>query len=160
MLICRHSANYESTVTCDDNHVWSNSSITYGNLDELPTFIATQRRSAQEHLFTTTADPANLQRKQLATYNLVKHHSETNDPTPLRIIVSGTAGTGKSYLIQCLRLLLHNKVHVVAPTGVAAYNVDGNTLHSFCVYLLEENSRIWKENSSADYSSHWLGCSI
>lgn len=65
MLICRHNANYESTVNCDDNHVWSNSSITYGNLDELPTFIATQRRSAQECLFTTTADPANLQRKQL-----------------------------------------------------------------------------------------------
>ena len=46
------------------------------------------------------------------------------------MIVSGTAGTGKSYLIHCLRLLLQDKVRVVAPTGVAAFNVDGNTLHS------------------------------
>ena len=131
MLICRHNPNYQSTVDCDDDHVWSASSTAYTNLDELPTFIATQRQSAQERQFTTTADPANLQGIQLATYNLIKHHLESNDPSPIRMIVSGTAGTGKSYLIHCLRLLLHNKVHVVAPTGVAAYNVDGNTLHSF-----------------------------
>ena len=49
---------------------------------------------------------------------------------PLRMIVSCTAGTGKSYLIHCLRLLLQDKVCVVAPTGVAAFNVDGHTLHS------------------------------
>ena len=55
---------------------------------------------------------------------------ESNETTPLQMIVSGTAGTGKSYLIHCLRLLLKDKVRVVAPTGVAAFNVDGNTLHS------------------------------
>ena len=46
------------------------------------------------------------------------------------MIVSGTAGTAKSYLIHCLRLLLQHKFRVVAPTGVAAFNVDGHTLHS------------------------------
>ena len=74
------------------------------------------------------------QGKQLAAYNLVKNHIESDDSTPLHIIISGTAGTGKSYLIHCLRLLLHDKVRVVAPTGVEAFNVDGNTLHSL-LYL-------------------------
>ena len=46
------------------------------------------------------------------------------------MIVSGTAGTGKSYLIHCLRLLLQNQLCVAAPTGVAAFNIDGHTLHS------------------------------
>ena len=55
---------------------------------------------------------------------------ETNVSVPLRIIVSGTAGTGKSYLINCLRVLLREKVCVAAPTGIAAFNIDGNTLHS------------------------------
>ena len=55
---------------------------------------------------------------------------QLSDPQPLRMIVSGTAGTGKSYLIHCLRLLLQDKVHVAAPTGVAAFNIDGLTLHS------------------------------
>jgi ATP-dependent DNA helicase PIF1 len=42
------------------------------------------------------------------------------------MIISGTAG----YLINCLRLQLQDKVRVAAPTGVAAFNVDGHTLHS------------------------------
>ena len=46
------------------------------------------------------------------------------------MIVSGTAGTGKSYLIKCLRLLLNERVRVAAPTGVAAFNIEGHTLHS------------------------------
>ena len=44
--------------------------------------------------------------------------------------MSGTAGTGKSYLIQCLKLLLKDRLCVAAPTGVAAFNVDGYTLFS------------------------------
>ena len=46
------------------------------------------------------------------------------------MIVSGTAGTGKSYLIHCLRLILQCQLVVAAPTGVAAFNIDGYTLHS------------------------------
>ena len=60
---------------------------------------------------------------------------ETNDPTPFPIIISGIAGTGKSYLIHCLKLLLQHKVYVVASTGVAALNIDGNSLHSLLCLL-------------------------
>lgn len=42
----------------------------------------------------------------------------------------GTAGTGKSFLIQCLRLLLGDILKVAAPTGVASFIIDGTTLHS------------------------------
>lgn len=78
-------------------------------------------------MFTTTQQ---LQGKQLQAYTIASQHVEAVDPTPLRMIISGTAGTGKSYLINCLRLLLRDKVRVAAPTGVAAFNVDGHTLHS------------------------------
>ena len=130
MLICHRNADYGNNSDCDDDHDWSASSIAYPNLEELPSFITRQRQSAPERSFNTTADPTHLQGKQLATYSLVQQHMESNDTDPLRMIVSGTAGTGKSYLIHCLRLLLQDKVRVVAPTGVAAFNVDGNTLHS------------------------------
>ena len=85
-------------------------------IQELPRFIIRQCQltAEQEHNFTTAADPTSLQGKQLSTYNLVKQHVYSNDATPLRVIVSGTAGTGKSYLIHCLRLLLKDKVCVVA----------------------------------------------
>ena len=88
-------------VGVDDDHNWSTSSAAYPNLEELPTFIIRQRESAQQRPFTTTADPVCVQGKQLATYNLVKSHLESNNTTPFRMIVSGAAGTGKSYLIHC-----------------------------------------------------------
>ena len=45
-------------------------------------------------------------------------------------MVLGTTGTGKSYLIHCLRHLLGATVRVLAPTGVAAVNIGGAILHS------------------------------
>ena len=44
--------------------------------------------------------------------------------------MSGTAGTGKLYLIGCLAKLLQTAVKIMAPTGVAAFNIHGYTLHS------------------------------
>ena len=63
-------------------------------------------------------------------YQDVQAHLESDRVEPLRMIVSGTAGTGKSFLISCLRGLLGERVRVAAPTGVAAFNVHGCTLHS------------------------------
>ena len=50
-----------------------------------------------------------------------------NPPQPC-MIVSGTTGTGKSYSIGCLKE--QDEVRLLAPTGVAAFNIHGCTLHS------------------------------
>ena len=71
-----------------------------------------------------------LHGKQLQVYTIIQQHQSAINPSPLRMIVSGTAGTGKSYLIHCLQLLLQCQLMVAAPTGVAAFNIDGHTLHS------------------------------
>jgi ATP-dependent exoDNAse (exonuclease V) alpha subunit len=47
------------------------------------------------------------------------------------MFVTGKAGTGKSTLLQLFRNTTHKKVAVLAPTGVAALNVQGQTIHSF-----------------------------
>jgi ATP-dependent exoDNAse (exonuclease V) alpha subunit len=47
------------------------------------------------------------------------------------LFVTGRAGTGKSTLLKCLRDLLDGETVVVAPTGLAAVNVGGQTIHSF-----------------------------
>ena len=47
------------------------------------------------------------------------------------IFVSGKAGTGKTTLIGYLREIIAGNVVVVAPTGVAALQVKGVTIHSF-----------------------------
>ena len=130
MLICHHNADLQTNTDSHKDVDWTQSAQAYPNLEELPTFITQQRQSAAEHSFTTTADPQHLQGKQPLAYTLVQEHAEAEVLPPLRMIVSGTAGTGKSYLIHCLRLLLGNRVRVTAPTSVAAFNIEGHTLHS------------------------------
>ena len=59
------------------------------------------------------------------------------DYVPLRLTVCGGGGTGKSVIIKmivtAMRKLFNTNdaVHVFAPTGSAAHNVDGKTPHSF-----------------------------
>lgn len=47
------------------------------------------------------------------------------------LFVTGRAGTGKSTLLRALRDQLAAEMVVVAPTGLAAINVGGQTIHSF-----------------------------
>ena len=47
------------------------------------------------------------------------------------VFVTGKAGTGKSTLLRYFRAHTSKKIVVLAPTGVAALNVEGETIHSF-----------------------------
>lgn len=47
------------------------------------------------------------------------------------IFLTGKAGTGKSTLLQYFRQKTKKKLAVLAPTGVAAVNIRGQTIHSF-----------------------------
>lgn len=47
------------------------------------------------------------------------------------VFVTGRAGTGKSTLLRYFRETTQKSVVVLAPTGVAALNVGGQTIHSF-----------------------------
>lgn len=53
------------------------------------------------------------------------------EKTQSGVFVTGRAGTGKSTLLQLFRQTTNKKVAVLAPTGVAALNVQGQTIHSF-----------------------------
>jgi len=47
------------------------------------------------------------------------------------LFVTGRAGTGKSTLLKAMRELIAEEMVVLAPTGLAAVNVGGQTIHSF-----------------------------
>ena len=78
----------------------------------------------------------------------------SDDKSP--ILVTGEAGTGKSTLVNYIKTLkdVGNTV-VLAPTGVAALNVGGQTIHSFFRFpfqIIDENAladqrpnRLWKK---------------
>jgi ATP-dependent DNA helicase PIF1 len=52
--------------------------------------------------------------------------------TGRHIFITGRAGTGKSTLLEYFRETTRKAAAVLAPTGVAALNVRGQTIHSFC----------------------------
>ncbi|HQS84268.1 MAG: AAA family ATPase [Alphaproteobacteria bacterium 16-39-46] len=51
--------------------------------------------------------------------------------TSQNIFITGRAGVGKSTLLTYFREQTKKKIAVLAPTGVAAINVQGQTIHSF-----------------------------
>ncbi|RMG88215.1 MAG: AAA family ATPase [Bacteroidetes bacterium] len=48
------------------------------------------------------------------------------------LFLTGRAGTGKSTFLRLFRKTTRKKMIVLAPTGIAALNVGGQTIHSFC----------------------------
>lgn len=55
---------------------------------------------------------------------------EKMESTTNNIFITGKAGTGKSVLLQYFKQNSSKRLVVVAPTGVAALNVGGQTIHS------------------------------
>lgn len=53
------------------------------------------------------------------------------EKTDKGVFITGRAGTGKSTLLRLFRTTTRKKLVVLAPTGVAALNVKGQTIHSF-----------------------------
>ena len=63
-------------------------------------------------------------REYLAAYDYLKEGDG-------HLFVTGRAGTGKSTLLTCLKDIIADEMVVLAPTGLAAVNVGGQTIHSF-----------------------------
>lgn len=59
-----------------------------------------------------------------AILDLIESHHEN-------LFITGRAGTGKSTLLSLLKKTTRKNAAVVAPTGLAALNVGGQTIHSF-----------------------------
>ncbi|MFT4307570.1 MAG: AAA family ATPase [Microbacterium sp.] len=68
-------------------------------------------------------DAIGLSAEQEALFRLIEDTRE-------HVFVTGRAGTGKSTLLQHLAWNTQKQIAVCAPTGVAALNVEGQTIHS------------------------------
>lgn len=76
-------------------------------------------------------------RERLLDKEPVKINEEFNDILDLienehhHLFITGRAGTGKSTLLSILKKTTRKNAAVLAPTGIAALNVGGQTIHSF-----------------------------
>lgn len=78
------------------------------------------------YLITITA-----MNNQLDFNPIFKRALELMENTTSNVFVTGRAGTGKSTLLNYFRDHTKKNAVVLAPTGVAAVNIQGQTIHSF-----------------------------
>ncbi len=64
-----------------------------------------------------------LSAEQQELFDLIEHTDE-------HVFITGRAGTGKSTLLQHFAWNTEKQIAICAPTGVAALNVEGQTIHS------------------------------
>ena len=89
-------------------------------------------------------DISRLSKTQRKAYDIVHRHTFGNSQhEQMLLIVVGTAGTGKSFLINAIRQLYYQRncsqsLKVTAPTGIAASNIYGCTVYSLLGLMNEE----------------------
>ena len=81
-----------------------------------------------------------LNEDQLRVFETVKNSVQiqclslqAQNAKPLRMFISGCGGTGKSYLIKTIKAWVSSAtdkhVAITAPTGIAAFSINGLTIH-------------------------------
>ena len=93
----------------------------------------------------TPVDVGLLNPAQAFAYRVVQEHDSRSrgsaPPPPLHALICGTAGSGKTFLIRAISQLLGGSCLVLAPTGVAADNIGGQTYHSAIPVPLKDVKR-------------------
>jgi len=85
--------------------------------------METKNDTTQQQTYTMDAD-------QQTAFNLI-------ESTNTSLFITGKAGTGKSTFIKEIQERIAKNFLVLAPTGIAAINVGGQTMHSFFGFPFE-----------------------
>ena len=158
----------------DRSHDWltARQRYSYLELQEAPAFIRQQSSVDVEEtaISDKTEELASLTLNdtQAVIVDRIRiHYSailEGQGLDPIHAIVMGTAGTGKSYLINAIKLQLDHityqqrdrlggslksPVALLAPTGVAAFNIHGRTIHSALLLSSSKNYDLSGEKKKA-----------
>jgi hypothetical protein len=97
--------------------------------------VSTQLRQLNAMKLSSLDDGATLalQGDQYNSYTIITRTIQSSRYTGSSFFVTGPGGTGKSFLLNALKhwcLTSHQRFVLLAPTGIAARNIDGNTIHS------------------------------
>ena len=106
---------------------------------ELPTYICPQNYNKisypttkmKNKLYFSTLNAIENMAQQTFVNQKLEFVEELVLYTDSHIFLTGKAGTGKTTFLKNLPLKTYKRMAVVAPTGVAALNAGGQTIHSF-----------------------------
>ena len=119
--------------TLHTSYTWQNDRLKFeeSQIREMSSWITTNKKAFTSRISTNqNTDVSTFSHMQKRGYNIVKAHSEQLSPKdPLLLIIIGGGGTGKSYLINAIKVLLKQSCAVTATTGKAAFSIHGCTIH-------------------------------
>lgn len=142
MQLCQLHPHFNTPSGADNQVDWAASArqLPPDLLRECPKWISSQHRLSDNNPESPwqrqlpPVDISTLNAKQHQAYDIIRCHyaqlTAGNEPTPIHMIVSGTAGTGKSYLISAMAQLLKDSCLLTGTTGMASFNICGKTVHS------------------------------
>ena len=126
----------------DVAHDWKKHDIKVSTITEIEHFLQTYKFSGYNCLRSNNMADVTLSKEQNEVIELCQRqidYIKNNDVRKCtiikRIIVQGKAGSGKSTIInKIMQLVIQNfgreAIAITAPTGVAAINIGGNTIHT------------------------------
>ena len=157
MMLCRLNQHYEES----GNPMFENTtdwfeaakSVPVEVLRDCPGWIYKKKKEMEEgqqlvmQPEVVVIDPVSLNEKQTLAFNILKSHAQRFATSEsLRMIICGTAGTGKTYLINALKQVIGDKSIFTATTGIAAFNIHGQTLHSAAQLPIREIKELQGES--------------
>ena len=109
----------------------SRSSFTQQEINSMPFWLEHTKSTYSSAVTTTTdVDVSSFNTEQRQVYDIVSLHLVSQKAIQLLMIVTGQAGSGKSYLINGIKQLLSELCIITSYFGIAAFNVKGQILHS------------------------------
>lgn len=136
MIISDLHTPFQNSEHTQSTHDWHEDRTRYTaqQIGEMPTWIEMKREKATTITLQecNTVNINSFSEMQQLAYDLIKSHSQdmSADKEPLHLIITGVAGTGKSYLSNAIRNLLQSRCVVTPITGKAPYNIRGVKIHS------------------------------
>jgi ATP-dependent exoDNAse (exonuclease V) alpha subunit len=91
-------------------------------------FLKHQKTNAEQSQDYETNKSSNLELDLGGEFGRTLDYLENSKKN---LFITGKAGTGKSTLLQCYKEKKKNDLVSLAPTGIAAINIGGQTIHSF-----------------------------
>jgi len=128
-----------STEHIFDQDYWldQTSQYSFEDLSEMRKWINNKKSSfiieSSDNLSSEKENISKLNVEQRKVFDMIMRHYQSDHSDQLLILVTGKAGSAKSFLIDRIRTTLGDKCQVSAMFGIAAFNIRGKTLH----YLLK-----------------------
>lgn len=135
-----HNTNSDTCQSSDQTiNDWSLDRAKYNEQEiaEMPKWIEINKNNSLCSSQYVPVDTSCFSEQQRLAYDIILNHSnKKSTKEPLLLIVTGGAGTGKSFLINAVRNCLKLNCAETATTGKAAFSINGVTIHS----LLKQGS--------------------